>query len=139
MSKSTADCKKFIVNFLASNLHILNTLFSEDMSTYTPQEIQNANQEHAQFVILVLTEKLWKRAFKKKYCEDIDDNGFYSYFQTGITPNRYGEPTGKITTTLIASVRGFTLTGCDSDVNFYVLETQDGELLLGEYADCLPY
>ena len=137
MSKSTADCKKFIIDFLNRNPYILNSLFSEDMSKYTPQEIQRAIQEHALLVALVLTEKLWKRVFKKKYYEDIDDNGFYGYFQDGVTPNKYGEPTGKISTMSVVSVRGFTLTGCDSEVNFYVLETQD-DLLLGEYADCLP-
>ncbi len=119
MSKiSTDDCKKFLINFHANNLHIEKTRF----------ELTDESPELDLFVKELLSEKNWKRLFKRK--PEYDETSIYI---SGVPVNIYAEPQSKVKLEDIKFVRGFEMIKSDGQIAYLVLEMKDGTLHLGDY------
>lgn len=119
MSKiSTDDCKKFLINFHANNLHIEKARF----------ELTDESPELDLFVKELLSEKNWKRLFKRK-----PESSETSVYVSGRPVNLYAEPQSKVKLEDINCVRGFEMTKSDGQIAYLVLEMKDGTLHLGDY------
>jgi hypothetical protein len=126
--KTTADCKKFLVDFFKDTPNLIIEIYGrgEDEGG---KEAFNFSQDV----------KNWKRDIK---CKPGSENSYIHGDTTEVWEKGKSYPRGPsyhagvgIAVSRIAVERHFTLKEdvLDSGVRFMVLETQEGELLLGEY------
>ena len=124
---TTAHCKNFLAEFFARNPQIINALFG----TTDPDEIKRIHTWTWQA-------NCWKREHRcKPENSEYRLGNLYTVYRDGVVVNRYAEPVTRdtISPNKIALERGFV---CNPDeledsVKYLVLETVDGELLLGDY------
>lgn len=126
MSKSTKDCKDFLVGFFKDNPQIMKTLFG-----------LNDPGEEAETQAFVTTAANWKRVSKRRPDEDDVkpmDETKVGIFKSGAQPNRYCETTDSVPVSRVEWVREFRC-GDDTDIGFLVIEMKDGTLHLGPHRD----
>jgi hypothetical protein len=138
MTVTTAQCKKFLTDFLRLNPEILKSLFGDDV---LEQEVDNTGKD---YLTVVTNPGSWKREWKRKadpktdpdFCWPDSTKQSMGYYKPGVRPNRFAEPTGTWPISDIAWVRWFT-TKDESlmDGGFFVLELENGQLLLGQHVD----
>lgn len=121
---TTADCKKFIVDFQMKNPNLERIRFG-----LNPNDNVESNPDY-QFIKDILVEKNWKRLFKMKPDPDEHSNVIYV---SGQMFNRFAEPISQVSWNDIKYVRGFDMVTADGQIAYLVLEMKDGTLHLGEY------
>lgn len=121
---TTADCKKFIVQFQKDNPNLERSRYG-----LGPQDDVSKNPDY-QFLLDVLNEKKWKRIFKTT--KDLDEHSNYIYIN-GQSFNRYAEPAGEVDYDDIQCIRGFDLESADGQIAYLILEMKDGTLRFGDY------
>jgi hypothetical protein len=121
---TTADCKKFIVQFQKNNPNLERSRYR-----LSPQDNVSNDPEY-QFLTDALIEKNWKRIFKTT--KDFDEHSNYVYID-GQLFNRYAEPAGQVNYDDIKCIRGFDLDSADGQIAYLILEMKDGTLHLGDY------
>ena len=120
MSKrTTADCKKFLVDFFTKNSQIINAFFPGSPIASS-----------------IYSEKGWKRLWKSKAdnnpCWNTKSKGYLCYV-SGQPVNRYGEGLLYITEDKFTVARGFDCSEYEGQIAFIVLEDAEGNLTLGNY------
>jgi hypothetical protein len=126
MTKTTADCKKFLADFMTENNSIVLSIFGKIPEWVTEDIIDAAT-----------TAKKWKRFYKCKPGGGNYEFDVYSIFSRDIPIKRMGYDglSNKKPATDFVSERGFMLDPdeYDTGVAFAVLEDKDGNLHLGDY------
>lgn len=122
---STADCKKFLVDFLSKNRQIVLAYFPDESGSPSA-------------LIEALNVNNWKREYKRKagsgndYNPEFDE---YNIYLDGAIINRYGDAIGCPTLPVreFAWERRFNCDPFEGGLAFIVLENKQGELFLADY------
>ncbi len=121
MTKSTADCKQFLIDFFAKNPQIVEGLFGTQNDPTIRAHITNITN--------------WKREWKGKPGKGRYEFDEYCLFVDDCRLNRWGDadPIVRKPTSDFVSERGFYCEHFDGQVGYIVLEDLNGNLHLGNY------